>query len=522
MKADRHDVLIDVSFSVTHGESVGIIGRNGAGKSTLLALMARRDSPDYGEVVVRGRVSPLLELGAGFHPELTGRENIMLNGVLLGLRRAEVSARMERIIAFSELKDSIDEPVRVFSTGMLARLGFSVAAHLDPEILLIDEVLAVGDTAFQAKCIDKIREFRRRGVTTVFVSHNLDQVAMLCDRAIVLSIIVSPMPATSRARSPAMRGEGRRELRPTRGRRALRRRLRAVRSHMRRKARTNPLFRDPCAPPALAADAPLVFGSCVCREAYFRLPLFRWWCDRLHEPPKYHRKLWEYVYICQALHERGMLAPGMRGLGFGVGKEPLAALFASRGAGDRRDRHGRRGRARGWLAGLGAACRRRTRGAERARHLRVRHFRRAVRYRSVDMNAIPDDLADFDFCWSSCAYEHLGSLEHGLAFVRNSMKVLRPGGVAVHTTEFNLSSNERTAATGPTVLFRRRDFDALEAALTADGHAVAPFDFETGHEPVERYVDLPPFAQEPHLRLRLPFGVASYDTTSIGIVVVKG
>jgi len=187
MKADRHDVLIDVSFSVNHGESVGIVGRNGAGKSTLLALMAGVIRPSAGKVVVRGRVSPLLELGAGFHPELTGRENIMLNGVLLGLRRAEIWARMERIIAFSELAESIDEPVRVFSTGMLARLGFSVAAHLDPEILLIDEVLAVGDTAFQAKCVDKIREFRRRGVTTVFVSHNLDQIATLCDRAIVLA-----------------------------------------------------------------------------------------------------------------------------------------------------------------------------------------------------------------------------------------------------------------------------------------------------------------------------------------------
>ncbi len=187
MKADRHDVLIDVSFSVRQGESVGIIGRNGAGKSTLLALMAGVIRPTTGELIVRGRVSPLLELGAGFHPELTGRENIMLNGVLLGLRRAEVSARMEQIIAFSELNESIDEPVRVFSTGMLARLGFSVAAHLDPEILLIDEVLAVGDTLFQAKCVHAIHEFRRRGVTTVFVSHNIDQVAMLCDRAIVLS-----------------------------------------------------------------------------------------------------------------------------------------------------------------------------------------------------------------------------------------------------------------------------------------------------------------------------------------------
>ena len=302
---------------------------------------------------------------------------------------------------------------------------------------------------------------------------------------------------------------------------ALRRRLRAARSHMRRKPAPTHYFATN-GPPALAADAPLVFGSCVCREAYYRLPLFRWWCDRLHEPPKYHRKLWEYVYICQVLHERGMLAPGMRGVGFGVGKEPLAALFASRGAAIlATDMDADAAREAGWLGSAQHA------GAEldalNERGIcEMQKFRSAVRYRNVDMNAIPDDLAGFDFCWSSCAYEHLGSLEHGLAFVRKAMNVLRPGGIAVHTTEFNLSSNEHTAATGPTVLFRRRDFEALGATLTADGHMVAPFDFETGHEPVERYVDLPPFALEPHLRLRLPFGVASYITTSIGVIVVKG
>ena len=187
IRAGRRAVLIDVSFSVAAGESVGIIGRNGAGKSTLLSLIAGVIRPSVGTVAVNGRVSPLLELGAGFHPELTGRENIMLNGVLLGMRRAEVAARMEQIIAFSELEESIDEPVRVYSSGMLARLGFSVAGQLDPEILLIDEVLAVGDAAFQAKCVDRIREFRGRGVTTVFVSHDIDQVAALCDRAIVLA-----------------------------------------------------------------------------------------------------------------------------------------------------------------------------------------------------------------------------------------------------------------------------------------------------------------------------------------------
>jgi lipopolysaccharide transport system ATP-binding protein len=187
MRAQSRVVLSDFSLQVARGESIAVMGRNGAGKSTLLAMIAGVIRPTTGTLAVDGRVSPLLELGAGFHPELTGRDNVMLNGVLLGLRRAEVAARMESIVSFAELADSIDEPVRTFSTGMTARLGFSVAAHLDPEILLIDEVLAVGDTAFQAKCIAKIREFQRSGVTIVFVSHELKHIRELCDRAVVVA-----------------------------------------------------------------------------------------------------------------------------------------------------------------------------------------------------------------------------------------------------------------------------------------------------------------------------------------------
>jgi lipopolysaccharide transport system ATP-binding protein len=186
MRAGRRQVLEDVSLTVGRGESLGVIGRNGAGKSTLLSLIAGVLRPTTGTVVVNGRVSPLLELGAGFHPELTGRDNIVLNGVLLGLRRAEVRERMDQIVAFSELEEWIDEPVRVYSTGMLARLGFSVAAHLDPEILLVDETLAVGDAEFKEKCMGKIDGFRRAGVTIVFVSHDPEQLNRVCDRAIVL------------------------------------------------------------------------------------------------------------------------------------------------------------------------------------------------------------------------------------------------------------------------------------------------------------------------------------------------
>ncbi|WP_165072493.1 ABC transporter ATP-binding protein [Desulfovibrio sp. ZJ200] len=180
----RRSVLEDVSFEIKKGECFGFIGRNGAGKSTTLGLIAGVLAPERGEVRVNGRVSPLLELGAGFHPELTGRENILLNGVLLGLTKQEVREHAEEIIAFSELDDFIDQPVRTYSSGMYAKLGFSVVSILKPEILLVDEVLAVGDLAFTQKCEKKFEEFRNnKKVTIIMVSHGLESVAKLCDRA---------------------------------------------------------------------------------------------------------------------------------------------------------------------------------------------------------------------------------------------------------------------------------------------------------------------------------------------------
>ncbi len=185
MKNSRFQALKDISFEVYKGETFGIIGRNGAGKSTTLGLIAGVLKPNKGKVTVKGRVSPLLELGAGFHPELTGRENVMLNGILMGLTRPEVLRKMDEIIVFSELRDFIDQPIRVYSSGMLARLGFSVVAHLDPEILLIDEVLAVGDMEFQKKCIDKMMMgFKKSRVTMVFVSHSMADIERICDRVL--------------------------------------------------------------------------------------------------------------------------------------------------------------------------------------------------------------------------------------------------------------------------------------------------------------------------------------------------
>jgi ABC-type polysaccharide/polyol phosphate transport system ATPase subunit len=175
--------LQDVSLSIYSGETIGIIGHNGAGKSTLLKLIARVLAPTTGRVVVRGQVAPLLEFGAGFHPELTGRENIYLNGALLGFSRAEMDEKFDRIVDFAELWAFIDAPIRTYSSGMLARLGFSVATDVNPHVLIIDEVLSVGDEAFQQKSAARLQEFRDQGTTILLVSHNMDIVAQMCHRA---------------------------------------------------------------------------------------------------------------------------------------------------------------------------------------------------------------------------------------------------------------------------------------------------------------------------------------------------
>ena len=184
LRHSHFQALKDITFDVKKGETFGIIGKNGAGKSTILGLMAGVLRPNTGCVIVNGRISPLLELGAGFHPELTGRENIMLNGVLIGLTRSEVLAKMDEIISFSELNDFVDQPVRIYSSGMHARLGFSIVASLDPEILLIDEILAVGDSDFQRKCLNRMTEFKRNGVTMIFVSHSMTSVTEICNKVI--------------------------------------------------------------------------------------------------------------------------------------------------------------------------------------------------------------------------------------------------------------------------------------------------------------------------------------------------
>lgn len=186
MENSRYKAIDGISFSVPRGECLGIIGRNGAGKSTLLSLLLGTGHPTAGEILVRGKRTPLLELGAGFHPDLTGRENALLNAVLLGLTEKEALARLDEIIAFSEIEPFIDMPARTYSSGMYLRLAFSVAIHTDPEIFLIDEIIAVGDEAFQKKSGDALTSLIKSGVTTVFVSHNMDAVRRLCNRTLWL------------------------------------------------------------------------------------------------------------------------------------------------------------------------------------------------------------------------------------------------------------------------------------------------------------------------------------------------
>lgn len=199
----RFDAIRDLSFDVRRGEVFGIIGRNGAGKSTLLKVLARITPPTVGEITIRGRIGSLLEVGTGFHPELTGRENIYLNGAILGMTRREIAQRFDEIVAFAEIERFLDTPVKRYSSGMYVRLAFAVAAHLEPEVLLIDEVLAVGDAGFQQKCIGKMDGIANSGRTILFVSHDMGAVTTLCDRVMLLDggeIVLIDTPEVAVAR----------------------------------------------------------------------------------------------------------------------------------------------------------------------------------------------------------------------------------------------------------------------------------------------------------------------------------
>ena len=186
LSSNSFNALDDVSFTIEKGEAVALIGYNGSGKSTLLKLISGVMLPDAGQIGIRGRVAGLIEVGAGFHPDLTGRENIYLNGAILGMSERDIDAKFDEIVAFSEIERFIDTEVKFYSSGMFLRLAFSVAAHSEPDVFLIDEILAVGDEPFQRKCLERIGELRQMGQTLVIVSHELDMVSRVCDRGVVL------------------------------------------------------------------------------------------------------------------------------------------------------------------------------------------------------------------------------------------------------------------------------------------------------------------------------------------------
>lgn len=241
--------------------------------------------------------------------------------------------------------------------------------------------------------------------------------------------------------------------------------------------------------------------SQLCTQAQFASPVYQIWCERMLETLRYHRKQWEFVYILQALAVRGMLESGRHGLGFGVGREPLPAVMASRGvkvhATDLRLEDARE---QGWVATNQHLT---SLASLNERKICADHdFEHLVSFEAVDMNSLPDRLSGFDFTWSSCALEHLGSLEKGLIYIEKSLDTLKSGGVAVHTTEFNCSSDFLTLALGGTVLYRRRDILGLFARLVEKGYKVA-LTLETPGDPLDRHVDVPPYSGDNHLRLRI-------------------
>lgn len=254
----------------------------------------------------------------------------------------------------------------------------------------------------------------------------------------------------------------------------------------------------------------------LCKAKDFRQNWYLHWCRVLGEEPNYHRKQWEYVYILQALMERGCLEPGKRGMGFAVGTEPLPSVFASLGVDVlATDIEPDRGAAMGWTnsnqlcTGLQSLY--------KCNIVEEETFYKRVEYLPVDMNHIPAELRNFDFNWSSCSFEHLGTIEQGIRFLRNQLRTLKPGGWAVHTTEYNISSNHETQDNDPTVVFRYRDIEALASLLREEGHMVEELDYSLGALPEDFAVDFLPHEQKIHLKLQL----GAFVVTSIGLIIRK-
>ena len=264
-------------------------------------------------------------------------------------------------------------------------------------------------------------------------------------------------------------------------------------------------------------NSPAQLRSSLCTADQLASPAFRYWAHQLQEEFKMHRKLWEFCFIMQALYERNMLMPGRRGLGFAVGEEPLPSVMAKMGCSilasdlDAEDK-----RAKVWAATAQLAST--LDGLNKRGLCDNKEFRKLVSFRAIDMNEIPPDVRDFDFTWSSCSFEHCGSLELGKRFIQNQMNCLKPGGVGVHTTEFNLSSLDDTIEEGTTVIFRRRDIEELITELANDGHKVETLQLDAGSSHEDSYIDLFPYSDNVHLKLQL---FDRYVSTSVALIIQK-
>lgn len=528
----RIRALSDISLTVQPGDKIGLIGGNGAGKSTLLRLLAGTLSPTRGEIRHGGRVQSLLALGGGIDPEQTGRENLALIALLLGHEGAARQAAVAEAGEASGLGAYLDLPVRTYSAGMQARLGFAIATTGDPDVLVIDEAIGAGDASFIGRAMHRLQGLCERAGAFILASHSLDHLRNTCTTGLWLNRgrieMLGPINEVALAYNEMVSES---LLGPPQH---LRQNLQDGESRM---ADPSSGLGDAAAAgggaPGAGTPAPVVneeapdpglhpeptFAnpvSQVCTVAQFREPIYKFWCDMIREPLTRHRKQWEFCYILRCLDYLDAIKPGARGLGFGVGMEPIPAVLAHYGCEVvATDLDADRAISIGW-AETGQF-------AHNLINLNDRFicedeaFARLVTYQMADMNAIPDTFRDFDFCWSSCAFEHLGTIEAGLRYVENAMDTIRPGGVAVHTTEFNCSSNIDTVEAGGTVLFRRRDMEALAARLRKAGHEVT-LNFNLGREPVDRHVDLPPYKLDPHLKMQLD----NFATTSFGLVIRKG
>jgi len=264
--------------------------------------------------------------------------------------------------------------------------------------------------------------------------------------------------------------------------------------------------------------APLSCTSQLCNQYFWRLPFYQYWCDQLKVKPKMHRKQWEWVYVAQVLHENGFLKHGNKGLCFAAGQEPLPALFVSLGC---------KITATDLDIGTETAKKWAISGENTENNVKILNkdgicpdelFEQNVQFRSVDMNNIPDDLKDFDFNWSCCAFEHLGGIKQGLDFLLNNLGTLKKGGIAVHTSEFNLTSDEKTLESKDLCFFREKDIREIAKKLEQMGHYVYPLNFEKGNEILDNFIDFPPFQLDFHLRINL----SGFTSTSFGIIIKKG